>query len=206
MAQYDRKDRLYRQAKEEGYRSRAAYKLVELNKKHRLLRPGLKVLDLGCFPGGWLQVAAKEVGPKGLVVGVDLRETDPITQSDIGMKGTAPLENVKILCGDLKDTAIQGELRSLAGGTYDLVLCDMSPHLSGIVARDAVQTAELVTLGFEVAHGFLRNNAPFIAKAFPSQEIEELYRTQKKIFRKIDRTQLQSSRSSSNEFYIIAWK
>src|SRR5262245_59654904 len=99
MAKHDRKDHYYEKAKDAGFRSRAAFKLIELNSRHHFLKSGSRVLDLGCWPGGWLQVAAQKVGRHGLVVGVDLVETEPLSE-----------DQVRLVTGDVRDDAVQKQL------------------------------------------------------------------------------------------------
>ena len=191
---YIRKDQLYLRAKDEGYRSRAAYKLLELDKRHGLLRKGARVLDLGSFPGGWLQVAAGKVGKKGVVLGVDLKELDPVY-------GGAPVE---IFCGDVMSEEFSAFVASqLEGRLVNVVLSDMSPQLSGIRFRDAVRSAELVELAFGVCRNFLSPGGSFVAKIFPGPECEELARELRLSFDKFSRRVLESSRKSSNELYLV---
>ena len=127
MTVYDRKDHYHQRAKREGYRSRAAFKLLEIQQSQRLLRPGQRVIDLGCWPGGWLQCTSPLVGPKGRVVGVDLAAVDP------------PFEeaNTLALVGDLEAPDLPVELREALGAARcDVLLSDAAPKLTGI--RDTV--------------------------------------------------------------------
>ena len=199
MATYDRKDRLYRQAKEEGYRSRAAYKLLELNEKLHWLRPGARVLDLGSFPGGWVQVAAQKSGPKGLVFGVDLKEITPFKQQELGHGVPLP----KIFQGDVLDPELQQVILRTAEKPFDLLLCDMSPTLSGVQDRDRVQLAELLECALNLASTFLKKKGSFVAKTFPGNEVDLICKNHRNSFEKLDRTRLKSSRNSSNELYLI---
>ena len=128
---YHRKDHFYQRAKREGYRSRAAYKLEDLQKQHRLLAPGQRVVDLGCWPGGFLQVASKIVGPRGVVVGVDLAAVEP------------PLQHANLMAvrGDLERSGLcELVIESLGGDLADVVLCDAAPKLTGV--RDVDRPAE----------------------------------------------------------------
>lgn len=204
MAQYDRKDRLYQQAKEEGYRSRASYKLKELDKRFKFLRPGQTVLDLGCFPGGWLQVAAESIGPSGRVLGIDLKDVEPLTTRELHLAPGKKPPSISIVKDDVADPESQQRLLDFAPGGFDAILCDMSPNLSGIVARDSAQTAELVGIAFEFVLRALKPKGTFVAKAFPSEDIESVIKKFRSKFGKFQRTQLDSSRASSNEFYIVA--
>jgi len=194
---YKRKDHLYEKAKAAGYRSRAAYKLLELNKKFRLLTPGATVLDLGCFPGGWLQVSQEKVGD-GLVIGIDLNEVEPLAVN----KNMTRLP--VIIHGDLNDAALQNEIENICGGRVDLVLSDMSPKLSGIRFRDAALSAELLELAFRMCERFLRPGGKFVAKVFQGQETDDLIKKMRARFERISRENLDSSRKSSTELYVVA--
>jgi 23S rRNA (uridine2552-2'-O)-methyltransferase len=137
---YRRKDAYHQQAKREGFRSRAAYKLAQIQRRARILRPGQRVIDLGCWPGGWLQVASRAVGPGGRVVGVDLAAIDP------------PLElaNVIALSGDLSEPAVLEAILAAAGGPADVVLSDAAPKLTGVRATDRAREEALLE-GIEAA-------------------------------------------------------
>jgi len=194
---YDRKDHYYREAKAAGYRSRAAFKLIELDKKLKFLKSGYRILDLGCAPGGWLQVAAERVGDRGLVVGVDLEEVEPIPAKEKIKK--SPI----ILCGDLLEVETQDRVRELAGGGIDIVLSDMSPKLSGIRFRDVARSAELVALALDVADSLLKPGGYLVTKAFPGQDTEELVPRFRSRFTRFQRIDLESTRKSSTEQYFI---
>lgn len=193
-SQYNRKDKYYQEAKECGYRSRAAFKLLEIQKKHKILPKGGSVLDLGCFPGGWLQIASEALGPKGCVLGVDLRDVEPLPN-----KG-AP---VHILKGDLLDEKSKEWIREVHPKQFDAIVSDMSPHLSGIKYKDQVAAAELFELALAYCEEFLKAKGCFVAKVFPSEETEAVFRSTKKKWEKLVRMNLDSTRSSSNELYII---
>ena len=192
--QYNRKDHLYKQAKEQGYRSRAAYKLMELDKKHRLLRQGMRVLDLGCYPGGWLQIALEKVGPKGIVIGVDLREVEPVKE-----KGAAAV----LIKGDILAEKTQHEIMEHSGGKVNLLLSDLSPSLTGIRFRDAVKSAELVECALNLAAVLLLPGGSLVTKIFPGPECEELAIRFRKAFRQFARPSLDSSRKTSSEMYFV---
>jgi len=185
---YKRKDHYYERAKSEGYRSRAAYKLQELNKRYRLLKPGMRVIDLGCYPGGWLQVAQQIVGQKGSVVGIDLQEVEALAE-------------IRIVKGDIYDQKTRQGL--LEEGRFDVVLSDMSPALSGIRVRDAVRSAELVEAALDFAEHALKPGGAFVAKIFPGEECEELAKRVKQNFGNFARPCLESSRGSSKELYFV---
>ena len=131
---YQRKDAFHQRAKREGFRSRAAYKLQEIQRRTQVLRRGQRVIDLGCWPGGWLQVAAAEVGPSGRVVGVDLTAIDP------------PVEfaNAIALIGDLAQPAVREAVLAAAGGRADVLLSDAAPKLTGVRATDRAHEESLL--------------------------------------------------------------
>jgi len=131
---YRRKDTFHQRAKREGYRSRAAYKLVEIQRRAQVLRRGQRVIDLGSWPGGWMQVAAREVGPTGTVVGVDLAAIEP------------PLEfaNAIALVGDLAQPAVRKAVLEAAGGPADVLLSDAAPKLTGVRATDRAHEESLL--------------------------------------------------------------
>jgi 23S rRNA (uridine2552-2'-O)-methyltransferase len=188
---YHRKDSFYKLAKEAGYRSRAAYKLIELDQRLALLTRGATVLDIGCAPGGWLQVASQKVGPKGLVVGVDR-----LAVADLA------LGNVRVLQADLQDAASFEKMKALLKKSTDVVLSDMAPSTSGVGFADHTRSVELVRVAADVAFGTLRAGGSFCAKVFDGSEIEELLRHLKSRFGKIRRIHPKASRKESREFYL----
>lgn len=191
---YDRKDHLYQRAKDEGYRSRAAFKLLELDKKYGLLKAGAKVLDLGCWPGGWLQVAAKQVGSSGIVVGIDLVAIEPLNAA-----------NVIAIAGDAReDQNIRQALRHAPGG-FDILLSDMSPKLSGIKEADQAGTVACAELALWAATQLLRKGGAFVCKVFKGNETEQFYRAARPQFDKLVRSELDATRKTSNEFYLIGF-
>lgn len=203
---YQRKDKLYKQAKEEGLRSRAAYKLLELNQKLKLIRPGSVVIDLGAAPGGWLQVAARIAGPSGLVIGVDLEQIEPFTEAELGPKTCRPI----LLCGDLlaDETVeeIRSRLQSAKGAAgADIVLSDMSPKLTGVRFGDVARCAELVehVFAFALDKGFLKPKGAVVSKVFPGPEADQIFMRRKKSFEKMTRENLDSSRNTSTEIYLV---
>ncbi|HEX3411271.1 MAG TPA: RlmE family RNA methyltransferase, partial [Stellaceae bacterium] len=141
------------EARRLGYRSRAAFKLIELDDRFQLLLPGRRVVDLGCAPGGWTQVAVERVGERGIVVGVDLAET-------------APIAGAKILHADVHDPAAVAAIRSELGGLADVVLSDMAPSTTGHAATDHVRIVALAEAAFAVASEILKSGGVFVAKVF----------------------------------------
>ena len=189
---YERKDHLYNRAKEEGFRSRAAYKLEELDQKYGLLKPSYKVLDLGAWPGGWLQVASKRVGPDGLVIGVDLVEIE-----DLGFA------NIKVIKGDLREEATLDRIVEMNPNSFDLVVSDMSPKLSGIPEVDRIAAVALAELALFFAQRFLATGGNLVIKVFKGNETEAFVKTSRSLFNKVARCELKSTRKSSNEFYLV---
>jgi len=200
---YQHEDALHKQAKEHGYRSRAAFKLDELQQKFRLIRKGHSVVDLGCAPGGWLQVAAREVGPEGKVVGVDLEQVKAL--GDAELRGTSGKECCRpiILQGDFLETDIQQQLAASAPGGFDVVLSDLSPKLSGIKDRDQARAVELAEAATTFALNMLKRRGVLVVKIFPGADTDDFIKRIKKLFRGVKRTTLKSSRSSSIEQYLI---
>jgi len=189
---YDRKDHLHQKAKSEGYRSRASYKLIELDSKHRLLKPGGKVLDLGAWPGGWLQVAAKKVGKSGLVVGVDLVEIEELSYSQ-----------VVTITGDIRDDEVIAQVLKLSQGGFDFVMSDMSAKLTGIRDVDNLASVGLVEMALYMAQMTLLPGGNFVAKVFKSNEAEQFVKNSRALFNKVIRAELSSSRKTSNEYYVV---
>lgn len=192
MGQYIRKDALYNRAKEEGYASRAAYKLIELNKNYRILKPGFKVLDLGCWPGGWLKIASEAVGPAGLVIGVDLQAVEE----------TFP-QNVKVITADVREKETLNTALALASSRFDLILSDMSPKLSGIPEADRAQAVALAELAIFVASQALVPQGQIVIKVFKSPDTDAFVKSNRPLFNKLLRVELDSTRKTSNEFYLI---
>ena len=189
---YDRKDALYMKAKEEGLASRAAYKLKELDARFSLLRPGYAVLDLGAWPGGWMQIAAPVVGRSGKVVGIDFK----------AIEQQLP-ENCASLVGDVGDAEVLKQAADLAGRKFDLVLSDMAPHLTGIKDLDRAQSLECAELSASAAKLSLKKNGNFVTKVFKSNEADGFFKELRPFFKKCVRAELDATRASSNEYYIV---
>ena len=190
---YNPHDRYFKKAKLEGYRSRAAYKLIELNQRFRLLRPGDAVVDLGAAPGGWLQVAAKAVGPNGRVVGVDLQAINPFNES-----------NITLLEGDITTAGIQAKIKELIGRPADSVLSDLAPKLSGIRDADMARCLELNRMALQVAVELLRPGGALLIKSFVSEDLQTFTGELKQYFSAVQRTKPEATRQGSSEFYFCA--
>jgi 23S rRNA (uridine2552-2'-O)-methyltransferase len=190
---YQPKDAFYRKAKKEGYRSRAAYKLLELGRRFQLIQPGERVADLGAAPGGWLQVAAELAGPKGKVVGIDLQPIAPFHEP-----------NIALLQGDAASEECGKKIEELLGGKADCVLSDLSPRLTGIHDADIARSVELIRLAHAVARRLLRPGGNFLVKSFVAQELQAFFLELKKDFSSVDRTRPEATRKGSSEIYFCA--
>ena len=179
-------------AQQVGYRSRAAFKLLEINEKQRLLRPGLRVLDLGAAPGGWSQVAAQCVGARGLVVALDLLEMPP-------------LPNVHFIQGDMREEDSLTRLKETIGvAGVDLVLSDMAPNMSGISTVDQARTMYLAEMALEMVFLILLNGGCFLVNVFQGAGFDELIRLLRQHFGKVVVVKPQESRARSREIYLLA--
>jgi 23S rRNA (uridine2552-2'-O)-methyltransferase len=190
---YERKDAYYKRAKAEGYRSRAAFKLLELNRRYRLMRSGDRVVDLGAWPGGWLQVAAECVGQRGRVVGIDLVALEPL-----------PQPWVTLFCADLRDENVREKISAAIGGKADLVLSDMAPKLSGIRDRDEAQALELANLALDVARTLLRPGGRLLVKLFDGPETKGLVGRLRNAFASVSTIRPEATRKGSSELYGLA--
>lgn len=190
---YTPQDRYFKKAKQDGYRSRAAYKLIELQQRFRLMNAGDKVVDLGAAPGGWLQVAAKLVGPDGKVVGVDLQPIQPFQE-----------RNIMVLQGDVLTGETQLRIKDLLGGMANCVLSDMAPKLSGIRDADRARCQELNRLALQVAKELLRPGGVLLVKSFVSEDLQSYSTELKNYFTTVQRTKPEASRQGSSEFYFYA--
>ena len=194
MADYDRKDTFHQQAKREGYRSRAAYKLREIQRRSGILKPGARVVDLGCWPGGWLQIAAGVVGARGRVVGIDLAELE------------SPIEhgNVFALIGDLENPADLQRVREELGGAADVLLSDAAPKLTGIKAADRAR-AEGLLEGIERAlPALLRPGGDLLVKVLESPEARTVSDRIGKSFESRKTIVPKATRKGSSERYLLA--
>jgi len=186
------KDPFVRKARAEGYRSRAAYKLIEINTRERLLVPGARVVDLGAAPGGWSQVAAQKVAPGGKVIAVDLLEI-------------APMSGVTVLRGDCREPGIQAQLiEALGGQKADVVLSDLSPNISGIASADQARAAELVRMAIAFCESQLKPGGSFLVKVFQGEEFANVLKKMKRVFREVRTFKPSASREESRETYLLA--
>ena len=188
-----RKDHYYKKAKQEGYRSRAAYKLLEIQKRFAIFQRGNRVVDLGCAPGGWLQLIAAEVGPKGRMVGVDLQKTRAL-----------PHENVVLIQGDITAPDVQCRIREALGGEAHVLTSDLSPNLTGIGFQDHLRSCELARTALAVARELLRPGGVFLAKVFQGEDLESVVQDLKEEFERVRRVVPSASRKASSEIYLLA--
>ncbi|HNX48346.1 MAG TPA: RlmE family RNA methyltransferase [Methanomassiliicoccales archaeon] len=189
--QQRRRDYYYRKAKQLDYRSRASFKLIQIHERFNLFKNGMTVVDLGAAPGGWLQVAAERVGPKGKVIGVDLQPIEPI-------------EGVQTIKGDIRKQEVMDELLALTGGKVDLVLSDMSPNITGSYSMDHARSIELCEMALSFALATLSPNGKMVFKMFEGDLSRDLVAEVQKHFETVKRYSPEASRSSSSEIYVVA--
>ncbi len=194
MSTYQRKDHFHQRAQREGFRSRAAYKLLEIQKAHRLLNKGQRVADLGCWPGSWMQVAAQGVGPGGRVVGVDLAAIDP----PLG------LDNTIALCGDLADPEIAMKLLAALGGRADVVLSDAAPKLTGIRDTDRAHEETLLCAIESLLPRLLRPDGSLLLKLLESPEAQASVGRLRLGFQRARSVKTAATRRGSTERYLLA--
>jgi 23S rRNA (uridine2552-2'-O)-methyltransferase len=186
---YNRQDAFYKKAKREGYRSRAAYKLIELNKKYEIYRNGHNILDVGCAPGGWSQVALQM--SKTHVVGVDLLET-----------GDMEMERFTFILGDITTQETVDEVLAACSG-YDAVISDAAPNTSGSKLLDHVNSVELVRKIFYFACSVLKPGGNFICKVFEGEDRDALVKEMKVHFDFCKHIRPEATRKGSFEMYIV---
>ncbi|MEM7293334.1 MAG: 23S rRNA (uridine(2552)-2'-O)-methyltransferase RlmE [Pseudomonadota bacterium] len=179
-------------AKREGYRSRAVYKLKEIDEKSSLFSPGMTVVDLGSAPGGWSQFAAQQVGPEGKVVACDLLPMDPV-------------EGVTFIEGDFSEcTILDAILTVLSSDGADVVISDMAPNMSGVGAVDLPRAYHLCDLALELACDVLKPRGSFLIKVFHGQGFDNYISELRKRFTKVVSRKPSASRSRSREAYLLA--
>jgi 23S rRNA (uridine2552-2'-O)-methyltransferase len=190
---YKPHDSYFKKAKQEGYRSRAAYKLLELQQRYRLMKSGDRVIDLGAAPGGWLQVVARIIGQSGKVVAVDLEPIQPFSQS-----------NIFVLRGDISSDDIQERVYQLLGGPANCILSDLAPKLSGIRDADMARSLELNRMALALAARLLRPGGTLLLKSFISTDLQMFTAELKQHFATVQRTKPEATRQGSSEFYFCA--
>lgn len=184
-------DEFVKRAQKDGYRSRAAYKLEELDRVDKLLRPGAIVVDLGAAPGGWAQYAARRFGGKGRLLALDLLPMESI-------------EGVEILLGDFTESAVLDSLKMrLAGAAVDLVMSDMAPNISGVAMRDQAQAIYLAELAMDFAAETLKPGGDVVLKTFQGEGYPALHRMMKTCFDRLATRKPKASRAESREIYLV---
>lgn len=185
-------DPYVKQAQQEGYRSRAVYKLLEIHQRDRLIKPGMTVVDLGAAPGGWCQLLVKLMQQKGRVIAMDILPMEPVP-------------GVEFLQGDFAEEAVVTELESrLSGKKVDLVLCDIAPNLSGNESIDMPRSMYLAELALDFALKVLAPDGSFLIKLFQGEGFDALLAEMKRRFQKTVIRKPKASRSRSREVYILA--
>ncbi len=186
------KDPYVKQSQKDGYRSRASYKLIELDKKDKLLKPGMSVVDLGSAPGGWSQVAAERVGDKGMVLASDILPMDSIA-------------GVEFIQGDFTEESVLEQLLAALGAhKADLVISDMAPNMSGMNAVDQPAAIYLVELALDMARQVLKPGGHFVAKVFHGEGFDPLLQEARDAFTKVAVRKPDASRARSREVYLVA--
>jgi 23S rRNA (uridine2552-2'-O)-methyltransferase len=184
-------DFFVKQAKKEGYRSRAAYKLIEIAERDRLLEPGMTVVDLGAAPGGWSQVATEKLGQRGRVIAVDLTEM-------------TPMNGVTFIQGDFTEASVLVQLEeSLGKCPVDLVISDMSPNISGIGMVDQARGMYLAELALQFSIRRLNSGGNFLVKVFQGSGFEEFLRNMRVVFDRVIVRKPEASRGRSSELYLL---
>lgn len=181
-----------KKAQQDGYRSRAAYKLIEIQEKDHIIRPGMTILDLGAAPGGWSQVAAHYAGDRGTLIASDILPMDPVP-------------GVTFIEGDFREDAIFTQLLEIIGDNgVDLVISDMAPNMSGTRAVDQPRAMFLVELALDMATRVLRPGGDFVVKVFQGEGFDALRKNTQHHFHKLQTRKPDASRARSHETYWLA--
>ena len=187
-------DTYVKKAQLDGYRSRAAYKLIEINEKYRLFKKNMNVVDLGSAPGGWSQVAAKMVGNSGKVFAVDLLDMTPI-------------KNTEFIQGDFSNMDVLTKLEErILNLDIDLVISDMAPNISGIKTVDQSRAIYLNELVLDFSVNWLKPNGSMLVKSFVGADFDNYIKSIKTLFKKVIRVKPEASRSRSSEIFILAYE
>jgi 23S rRNA (uridine2552-2'-O)-methyltransferase len=186
------KDTFYRKAKEDGFRARSAYKLLDIQKKYRAIRRGDAVLDLGCAPGSWLQVLSDLVGDQGLVLGVDVLPTPALAR-----------KNVKALVADIRTLSVQELLASYSVSHFNVVTCDIAPNLSGIRDVDNARITELYRAVRDIVLKVLKPDGRFIIKSFFLEDFKQTRTELEHLFTRVSTYKPAASRGVSAEVYLV---
>jgi 23S rRNA (uridine2552-2'-O)-methyltransferase len=185
-------DPYVKQAQRDGYRSRSSYKLIQLNEKDRLIRPGMLIVDLGSAPGGWSQVATRLAGARARVVATDILPMDP-------------LENVDFIQGDFTEAAVLNQvLERLGGRKPHLILCDISPNISGVDSADQASSMYLVELALDFVRQALEPKGDFVVKVFQGEGFDAYLKDVRTSFGQVFVRKPAASRARSREVYLVA--
>ena len=184
-------DEFVKRAQKEGYRARAAYKLIEIDDKDKLIKPGMTIVDLGATPGSWSQVATQRLKGQGRIIALDLLEMEPI-------------KGVEFIQGDFREEAVLRQLEnSLQGKQVDLVIADMAPNMSGITIVDQAGAAYLTELALEFSRDWLKPSGNFLVKVFIGAGFDEILASMRGLFDKVVTRKPKASRGRSNEVYLL---
>ncbi|HVS27811.1 MAG TPA: RlmE family RNA methyltransferase [Burkholderiales bacterium] len=184
-------DLYVKRAKQKGFRSRAAFKLLEIDARDKLLSPGLTVVELGAAPGGWTQVVAEKVGPRGRVIALDMLEIRPVA-------------GVDFIQGDFREEVVLQELRRrLQGKTADLVISDMAPNVSGVASSDQARVVELALLALKFAENVLQPQGKLLVKLFQGEAFEQFVAAMRRSFKEVVSRKPKASRDRSSEIYLL---
>ncbi|MBL4585363.1 MAG: 23S rRNA (uridine(2552)-2'-O)-methyltransferase RlmE [Pseudomonadales bacterium] len=184
-------DQYVQQAQRDGYRSRASYKLLEIQARDRIIKPGMSVIDLGCAPGGWCQVLTNIVGEKGRIVGVDLLPMDPV-------------EDIEFIEGDFtEDDVLEQILALFENSRVGLVVSDMAPNISGIKSADTTKSIYLAELGLDLCNQILAPKGSFLVKIFQGEGFDQFLKEMRQVFTKVSTRKPKASRPKSREMYLL---
>ena len=185
-------DPYVKQAQREGYRSRSAYKLIELDQRDRLIRPGMRVMDLGSTPGGWSQVLSRRLGDRGKVLATDILPMEPVAKVDF-------------IQGDFTDEAIVGQIHDWLGGAkFDLIVSDIAPNITGIASADQASSIYFLELALDTVRETLKSGATFVAKMFQGAGSDDWIKDLRGSFQKVSIRKPAASRPESREVYVVA--
>ena len=183
----------YRKAKEENYRSRATYKLVQANEKYGFIKFRDVVVDLGAAPGGWIQAARKMTGKNGFVLGIDLKPIEPFTQ-----------EYIRTIIADFNEPGIVDQIISFLPHKANVVLCDAAPNITGVWEVDHARQIDLAEKALEIAQCLLMPNGNFFVKVFEGDLLNDFIESVKPLFETVKMVKPQASRQKSSEMYLLA--
>lgn len=185
-----KKDQFRRLARDQGYRSRSAFKLKQINESYRILNKGQCVVDIGCAPGGWMQIALSGVGTKGKVIGVDIKKIEP-------------LANAFVIQGSIEEEKIRDSILTISNSCVDVVLSDLSPNVSGNWELDHARQIDLTRNALDLSRKILKKGGKAVFKVFQGDMLNELIVELKKGFKKVIITKPNASRQVSSEIYLI---